>query len=144
MPTSVVVATIVNTNMSEAGFRRHVGEQLRVNDRSLQDRLADADGEAQVVTTVLNLDALLAYLVRRFPHAVDAAIATHTKPEETAAAAPIEARMDPAKMGEGEFMDFVLQELDSGAVEPMVRFPDEYWEEDEEIGEDYSRYPFLY
>ena len=68
MSTAMVVATIVNTNMSEAGFRQHVVEQLRVNDRSLLDKLADADGDANVVTAVLNVDEFLAYLIRRFPN----------------------------------------------------------------------------
>src|SRR3954447_20783550 len=84
MPTEVVVATIVKTRLSEAGFRQHMVEQLQVNDRSLRDKLADADGGANVVTAVLNVDDLVAYLMRRFPTAVDAPAATEELVEEVA------------------------------------------------------------
>ena len=149
MSTAVVVATIVNTNMSEAGFRQHVVEQLRVNERSLRDRLADADGDANVVTAVLNVDEFLAYLIRRFPKAVDAAISTEDMFEQTVAGEPLQAAAtDTAKMSEGEFMDYMLQQLDSGKVEPTVRFAEGWqdggWDDDGDIGEDVSRYPFFY
>jgi hypothetical protein len=152
MPTALVVATIVNTNMSEAGFRQHVVEQLQANERGLLDKLADADGDANVVTTVLNVDELLAYLIRRFPKAVDAAIATQEAPEAAATANGLErsvesaqaAQIDPAKLSEGEFMDYMLNQLDAGEIEPVVRFSDGDWDDDEEIGEDFSRHPFFY
>ena len=144
MPTAVVVATIVNTNMSEAGFRQHVVEQLRVNDRSLLDRLADTDGDANVVTTVLNVDEFLAYLIRRFPKAVDAAISSGDMPDNVASAKRFETSVDTGKMSEGEFMDYMLKQLEAGEIEPIVRFSDEEWEDDGDIGEDISRYPFLY
>jgi hypothetical protein len=148
MPTAVVVATIVNTNMSEAGFRQHMVEQLRVNDRSLLDKLADADSDANVVTAVLNVDDFLAYLIRRFPKAVDAVIAGGEMPDSAAVAEEIVARVDTAKMSEGEFMDYMLHQLESGQIEPAVRFADneweEGWEDDGDIGEDISRYPFFY
>jgi hypothetical protein len=143
MPTAVVVASIVNTNMSEAGFRQHMVEQLRDNDRSLLDKLADADSEANVVTAVLNVDEFLAYLIRQFPKAVDAAIATGASPD-SAAAAESTGSVNTAKMSEGEFMDFMLQQLESGKIEPMVRFSEEEWDEEGDIGEDISRYPFFY
>jgi hypothetical protein len=144
MPTSVVVATIVNTNMSEAGFRQHVGDQLRVNDRSLLDKLAAADGDANVVTAVLNVDEFLAYLIRRFPKSVDAAISTEDRLNGAATVERSETRVDTAKMSEGEFMDYMLEQLETGTIEPIVRFSDEDWEDDGDIGEDISRYPFFY
>ena len=144
MSTAVVVATIVNTNMSEAGFRQHVVEQLRLNERSLRDRLADADGDANVVTAVLNVDEFLAYLIRHFPKAVDAAISTGDMLDRTATAEQIETSVDTAKMSEGEFMDYMLNQLEAGEIEPIVRFSDEEWEDDGDIGEDFSRYPFFY
>lgn len=144
MPTSVVVATIVNTNMSEAGFRQHVGDQLRVNDRRLLDKLADADGDANVITTVLNVDEFLAYLIRRFPKSVDAAISTGEMLDSAATVEAIETQVDTAKMSEGEFMDYMLKQLESGEIEPIVHFSDEDWEDDGDIGEDISRYPFFY
>jgi hypothetical protein len=152
MPTAVVVATIVNTNMSEAGFRQHVVEQLRDNDRSLQDRLADADRDANVVTAVLNVDEFLAYLIRRFPKAVDAAFATGDVLES--ATTVVEEKematgVDTAKMSEGEFMNYMLGQLETGKAEPLVRFSEVDfsnvdWDDDGDIGEDISRYPFFY
>ena len=156
MPTAVVVATIVNTNMSEAGFRQHMVEQLRVNDRSLLDRLADADGEANVVTAVLNVEELLAYLIRRFPKAVDAAISTGEFAgeyagdvlEDVVEDVTWETQVDTAKMSEGEFMDYMLQQLEAGEIEPMVYFSraelEENWDDDGDIGEDMARHPFYY
>jgi hypothetical protein len=145
MPTAVVVATIVNTSMSQAGFRQHVVEQLRVNDRNLLAKLADADGDANVVTEVLNVDEFLAYLIRRFPTAVDAAMVSGDMLEDAATVARVEdTRVDTAKMSEGEFMDYMLQQLEAGEIEPLVRFSDQEWEDDGDIGEDFSRYPFLY
>ena len=146
MPTAVVVATIVNTSMSEAGFRQHVVEQLQVNDRSLLDRLADADGDANVVTAVLNVDEFLAYLIRRFPKAVDAAIATGDTLASAATTEPLKTSVVTDEMGEREFMDYVLKQLQAGEIEPTLRLSKEEWQaiEDEQIGEDISRYPFFY
>lgn len=150
MPTAVVVATIVNTRLSEAGFRQHVVEQLRDNDRSLMDRLADADGDANVVTAVLNVEEFLAYLIQRFPKAVDAAISTGemikwvTREVAEEVTEEIDAQVDTAKMSEGEFMNFVLKQLEAGEIAPSVRFTNEDWDDHEDIGEDISRYPFLY
>jgi len=148
MSTAVVVATIVNTNLSKTGFRQHVVEQLRVNDRGLRDRLADADGDANVFTAVLNVDELLAYLIRRFPTAVDAAFSTGEMPATAATAGGIETssmpNVDTAKMSEGEFMSYVFNQLESGEMEQTVHFPADHWDDDEEIGEDFSRYPFYY
>jgi len=144
MSTAVVVATIVNTSMSEAGFRQHMGEQLRVNDRSLLDRLADTDSDANVTTAVLNVDEFLAYLIRRFPTVVDAAISNAELLEEVVTTEAIAAGVDTAKMSEGEFMDFMLKQLESGEIEPMAHFSDEDWEDYGDIGEHFSRYPFYY
>jgi len=166
MATAMVVATIVNTTMSEAGFRPHMVEQLRVNDRRLLDKLADADGNADLVTAVLNVDEFLTYLIRRFPNTVDAAFsfdealagavvaneATVAQevavPKETAAPQEIAMSDEIKAMSEGEFMDFMLTQIESGKVEPTVRFSekewDDEWDDEGDIGEDISRYPFFY
>ena len=49
-------------------------------------------------------------------------------------------------LSEGEFMDYVLNELRSGKRQPQVRFSEEELEamEDERVGEHFCRYPFLY
>src|SRR5687768_16591559 len=143
MANAVVVATIVNTTMSEAGFRQHMVEQLRDNERSLLDKLADADGDANVVTAVLNVDEFLAYLIRSFPKTVDAAFSNAANatlesaaPElleasvDSPVADAVDAVVDTAKMSEGEFMDYVLAQLEAGEIPPMVRFPDNDWDED--------------
>jgi len=140
MPTEVVVATIVKTRLSEAGFRQHMVEQLQVNDRSLRDKLADADGGANVVTAVLNVDELVAYLMQRFPTTVDAPAAG----EEMIAEVAPKIEPDTSKMSEAEFMNYMFDQLESGAVEPMVHFPADHWDDDEEIGEDFSQRPFYY
>lgn len=144
MPTAVVVATIVNTNMSEAGFRQHMVEQLRVNDRSLQDRLADADRDANVVTAVLNVDEFLAYLIRSFPNTVDAAIAGEETLESAAVVEAMATNVDTAKMSEGEFMNYMMEQLETGQVEPIVHFSNEDEEDYGDVGEHFSRYPFYY
>jgi hypothetical protein len=49
-------------------------------------------------------------------------------------------------LSEGEFMDYVLNELRTGKRQPYARFTDADLEaiEEERIGEHFSRYPFLY
>jgi hypothetical protein len=47
-------------------------------------------------------------------------------------------------MSEGEFMNYVLNQLETGEIEPVARFSDDDWEDDGDIGEDFSRHPFLY
>jgi hypothetical protein len=116
MPTAVVVATIVNTTMSESGFRQHMAKQLHVNDRKLLDRLSDADGDADVVTAVLNVDKLLAYLTRRCSTAVEVTIST-AELNHAAATEWAKACVDTAEMSEGEFMNYVLKQLESEEIE---------------------------
>jgi hypothetical protein len=151
MPTAVVVATVVNTNMSQDAFRQHVVEQLRTNDRSLRDKLTDADADANVVTAVLNVEEFLAYLIQRFPKAVDAALSLGVAPEDAATAKQVDERVpltlsETKKLSEGAFMDHVLDQIETGEVKPIFRMSDQEWREaeDENIGEDFSQYPFLY
>jgi hypothetical protein len=49
-------------------------------------------------------------------------------------------------LSEGEFMDYVLNELCTGKRQPYAKLTDADLEaiEEEPIGEDFSRYPFLY
>ena len=109
MSTAGVVATGVNTSMSEAGCRQHGVEQPPVNDRSLLERLADGDANVRAATA----------------ERIETSVVTDT-------------------MHEGEFMDYMLNQLEAGEIEPIVRFSDEEWEDDGDIGEDFSRYPFFY
>lgn len=49
-------------------------------------------------------------------------------------------------MSEGEFMEYVLEQLRNGQRQPYSTLTDADLEaiEEEHIGEDFSRYPFLY
>lgn len=49
-------------------------------------------------------------------------------------------------LSEGEFMDYILDELRTGKRQPLVRFSEEALQamEDERVGEHFCRYPFLY
>jgi hypothetical protein len=47
-------------------------------------------------------------------------------------------------MSEAEFMNYMFNQLETGAVEPLVHFPADHWDDEEEIGEDFSRHPFYY
>lgn len=49
-------------------------------------------------------------------------------------------------MGELAFMEYILEQLLTGRRQPLIRFTEEEREaiEEERIGEDVSRYPFLY
>jgi hypothetical protein len=146
MPNAMVVATVVNTSMNEAAFRQHVVEQLRNNNGSLLNQLADADGDANVVTAVLSVDKFLAYLIGRFPKAVDAAISSGNMADGAALAERLESSVATNDMNEIEFMDYMLNRIEAGEIEPFARLSEEELQamEDERIGEDFSRYPFLY
>jgi hypothetical protein len=146
MPNAMVVATVVNTSMNEAAFRQHVVEQLRSNNGSLLNQLADADGDANVVTAVLSVDKFLAYLIGRFPKAVDAAISSGNLADGAALAEQLERSVVTDGMNEIEFMDYMLNRIEAGEIEPFARLSEEELQamEDERIGEDFSRYPFLY
>jgi hypothetical protein len=132
--------------MSEADCRQHIVEQLRTNDRSLLDKLADADANANVVTAVLNVEEFLAHLIRRFPKVVDAVLANGETPAGAATAERPAAGDVTAALSEGEFMDLVLQQLETGERAPIFRIADDKWQQadDEAFGEDLARYPFLY
>jgi hypothetical protein len=146
MPNAMVVATVVNTSMNEAAFRQHVVEQLRNNNGSLLNQLADADGDANVVTAVLSVDKFLAYLIGRFPKAVDAAISSGNRADGAALAERLESSVATNDMNEIEFMDYMLNRIEAGEIEPFALLSEEELQamEDERIGEDFSRYPFLY
>jgi hypothetical protein len=49
-------------------------------------------------------------------------------------------------MSEGEYMTYVLEQVRTGKAQPYARLTDADLEaiEEEHIGEDFSRYPFLY
>jgi hypothetical protein len=158
MTTAVVVTSIVTTNLGEAGCLDHLLEQIRTNDRSLLNRLSAVDGEATVVTAVLDLAEFVTYasewLHRRqttppefkFPEPAfgemdQLGVATGVSQPATAATTVV-----TDHMSEVEFMDYTLHQMRqsngvavgqySGAALAAI--------EEEPIGEDFARRPFLY
>jgi hypothetical protein len=53
---------------------------------------------------------------------------------------------NPRRMSEGEWMDYVLQQMRTGEQAPYGQLSDADLEaiEEEHIGEHFCRYPFLY
>ncbi len=139
MPTAVVVATVIKTNMSETNFRNHALDQIRSNDRNLLATLADQDGEANVTTAILNVDEFMDFILQRFPEGADVAVAEQTDPKPKTAVVTND-------MNEIEFMDQLADELQAGTRTPLVHLTDDELQamEDESIGEHFSRNPFLY
>lgn len=150
MTTAVVVATVVKTNLSEASFLNHTLEQIRSNDRNLLAKIADQDEEANVVTAILNVDEFMSYLKDRFS-TVDLA-AAEALSRESAAAEAVQTAAKPKttvvtdSMDEFEFMNHLVDQLESGAKQQTVHLSQEDLQtmEDEPIGDEFSQRPFLY
>lgn len=150
MTTAVVVATVVKTNLSEASFLNHTLEQIRSNDRNLLAKIADQDEEANVVTAILNVDEFMSYLKDRFS-TVDLA-AAEALSRESAAAEAVQTAEKPKttvvtdSMDEFEFMNHLVDQLESGAKQQTVHLSQEDLQtmEDEPIGDEFSQRPFLY
>jgi hypothetical protein len=138
MANAVVVATVVQTNMSDAAFRQAVLDQIRDSERDLRATLADRDGEANVVTAILDVDEFMKYMLQRFPRPADTAPAPHeSKPRTTVLT---------ETMSEVDFMNHILDQAQAGLRQTTVHFDEaDYDALDDEIpGEDFARNPFLY
>lgn len=138
MTTAVVVATVVTTNLNEIVCKDRLLKQIRRNDRHLRAQLAREDGHANVVTAILNIDEFMEYLQEWLEQ--------QEKDErlKTGEAAPTTVITDG--MDEFQFMDHTLQQLRNGEAQPALRLDAEMLEamEEEQPGEDFSRYPFRY
>jgi|GEM_PF-1719798 len=158
MTTAVVVTSIVTTNLGEAGFLDHLLEQIRTNDRSLLRRLSDVDGEATVVTAVLDLAEFVSY-ASEWLHRRQAAPPEFKFPEPTfgeidqlgvanGVSKPIATgtTVVTANMSEAEFMDYTLTQMRQGNGASVGQYSGEALAaiEEEQIGEDFARHPFLY
>lgn len=153
MTTAVVVTSIVTTNLGEARFVDHVLEQIRRNDRNLLNRLNKVDGEARVVTAILDVDEFMIYVqdVLREREVLEAAEWDFI---DTADSAPINSGDNPvskttvvtADMNELEFMDYTLGQFRQDNRPSLGSISDDALDEIEEerIGEAFSRAPFLY
>jgi hypothetical protein len=143
MTTAVVVATVVKTNLSEANFLNHALDQIRHNDRNLLAKIADKDQNANIVTAVLNVDEFMTYLLERMS-AVNVAPA-HVAPAEVVEEKP-KTTVVTEMMSEFEFMNQIADELQTEARTGVARLTMEDLQaiEDELIGDELSRKPFLY
>lgn len=158
MTTAVVVTSIVTTNLGEAGFLDHLLEQIRTNDRSLLNRLSDVDGEATVVTAVLDLAEFVTYAAE-WLHRRQATPPEFKFPEPTfeemdqlgvanGVSKPIAAGTTVVtdNMSEAEFMDYTLNQMRQGNGAPVGQYSGEALAamEEEQIGEDFAHRPYLY
>jgi hypothetical protein len=158
MTTAVVVTSIVTTNLGEAGCLDHLLEQIRTNDRSLLHKLSDVDGDATVVTAVLDLAEFVTY-ASEWLHRRQAAPPAFTFTEPTfgevdqlgvangvSKPATAATTVVTDHMSEAEFMDYTLNQMRQGDAAPVSHYRAEALAamEEEHIGEDFARRPFLY
>ncbi|MCX6043863.1 MAG: hypothetical protein NT075_02025 [Chloroflexi bacterium] len=153
MTTAVVVTSIVTTNLGEARFVDHILEQIRRNDRNLLNRLNKVDGDARVVTAILNVGEFMTYAqeVLREREALvspEWAFSEPTQAESTDGGeqAVSQTTVVTAQMNELEFMDYTLGQLRQENVASLGSISEQALDEIEEerIGEEFSRTPFLY
>jgi hypothetical protein len=139
MTTAVVVATVVQTKMSEADLRNAVQEPVRDHEQNLLAALTGADGEANIATAILNLEEFMKYMVQRFPRAADTppAARSEAKPKLTVAT---------GAGSEIDFMNQLLEQMEAGSHPPTVGLSeaDLLALEEEAIGEHFGRNAFLY
>jgi len=153
MTTAVVVTSIVTTNLGEARFVDHILEQIRRNDRDLLNRLNKVDGDARVVTAILNVGEFMTY-AQEVLREREGVVTADWDFSEPAQAEPTESSDQPvskttvvtAHMNELEFMDYTLGQLRQDNAPSLVTISDQALDEIEEerIGEEFSQSPFLY
>lgn len=143
MATAVVVATVVQTNMSEAALRTAVLDQVRNHERDLLAHLADRGEEANVVTAILNVEEFLSYMLQRLPRPADAAPAPKTDPLP---AARHLTTVEAGEMSEIDFMNAILDEMQAGRRQPGVHLSEADYQtlEDETPGAHWGQHPYLY
>ncbi len=153
MTTAVVVTSIVTTNLGEARFVDHVLEQIRRNDRDLLNRLNKIDGDAKVVTAILNVGEFMTYVQEVLreqevlvPADWDFLEPTQAEPTDSLEQLVSKTTVVTANMNELEFMDYTLGQLRQDHVPSLGRISDQALDEIEEerIGEAFSQAPFLY
>jgi len=146
MTTAVVVTSIVTTNLGEARFVDHLLEQIRRNDRDLLNKLNKVDGDARVVTAILNVSEFMSYAQ---DYLRDCEEAAPTQVAYANGASQLDANKTTvvtADMDELDFMSYTLDHLRQESRPVSAKLTDEALEamEEEWIGEDFSRQPFLY
>ncbi len=143
MSTAMVITTVITTDVDVEKVKTFTLEQIRDNDQSLLNNLLDRGVDAHVTTAILNIEEFLEYMrIRRRKLARQkAAQPIAVAPQETPATVVV-----TDEMSELEFMEFTLQQLQSGEQTPLVTLSQAAVEamEEEHIGEDFSHRPFLY
>jgi len=143
MSTAMVIATVITTDVDVEEVKTCTLEQIRNNDQGLLNRLLDRGVEANVTTAILNIEEFLEYLhLRQRKRVTPAPAQPATPPAELAA----ETTVVTEAMSELDFMEYTFQQLQSGDQKPAVTFSAETLAamEDEQIGEEFARQPFLY
>lgn len=141
MTTAVVVATVVTTDLSETICKDRLLEQLRRNDSDLRASLAGEDQGASVVTAILNVEEFMEYVQEWSQHKAN----RNGKVSDTGSSAG-STEVITGGMDELEFMEHTLQQLRNTQAKSFITLSDEDLArmEEEEVGEDISRYPFHY
>lgn len=139
MSTAMVIATVITTDVDVEEVKTCTLEQIRNNDQGLLNRLLDRGVEANVTTAILNIEEFLEYLHIRQRKLVAPVPAQPT-------ATPAETTVVPEQMSELDFMEYTFQQLQTGAQKSTVTFSEEVLTamENEPIGEEFMRQPFLY
>lgn len=139
MATAVVVATVVTSDLNEANCKDRLLDQIRSNDSDLRAKLVDADTNANVVTAILNLEEFMQY-VHEWSKRKEKSNGADPKRQEA------ETTVISDGMSEMEFMEHTLQQLRSSGTNNFIALDDEALAamEEEQIGEDFSHYPFHY
>ncbi|MCE7980552.1 MAG: hypothetical protein DYG89_05115 [Caldilinea sp. CFX5] len=138
----MVIATVITTDVDVEEVKTCTLEQIRNNDQGLLNRLLDRGVEANVTTAILNIEEFLEYLhLRQRKRVVPAPAQPVTPPAENA-----ETVVVTEHMSELDFMEYTFQQLQNGDQKPTVTFSAEALAvmEDEPIGEEFARQPFLY
>lgn len=140
MSTAMVIATVITTDVDVEKVKTCALEQIRTNDQGLLNNLLDQGVDARVTTAILNIDEFLEYM-----HIRQRKSAASQAPAQPAAA-PAATMVVTDSMSELEFMEYTLQQVSNGTHESLVRFSAEELAamEEERIGEEFSRHPFLY
>jgi hypothetical protein len=141
MTTAVVVATVVTTDLSETICKDRLLEQLRRNDSDLRASLTGEDQGASVVTAILNVEEFMEYVQEWSQHK-----ANRNGKASDAGSSAGSTEVITDGMDELAFMEHTLQQLRNTQTKSFIALSDEDLArmEEEEVGEDISRYPFQY
>ncbi|MBX3012046.1 MAG: hypothetical protein KF832_11095 [Caldilineaceae bacterium] len=139
MSTAMVIATVITTDVDVEKVKTFTLEQIRNNDQGLVNHLLDRGVDASVATAILNIDEFLDYMRIQRRKRVKRKV-------KQPAPASVETVVVTENMSELEFMEHTLQQIKQEQHPPFAKFSEEALAaiENERIGEEFSRHPFLY